>query len=513
MARRSSCVLCRGLCSRKWGGELLHHAITRPAEGPSGNPSLVFFQDVRELDAETLCLLRIDNWRLYSVVLGKAAADALVTAIVARLDLWLGGQGLVWQCGGILAFRLPEGGSRPLGHDGVALADLLDELRAMPVALQDRSNAGDLSLYPALSCAFARGSLDEDEFERSVALAFAPEPVLTGALRIEALRTRFAAARARSGHLLQPLLEGDFSLRLRPILRNDELRSPLCSEAVDILGPEGAFHELCALYADLEVLGLADILAHALVREAVMRLAADPDAVILVPLIAGTVRADPAWTDLFGRLSRRRDLGCRLILEVTGDASRLPAGELVGFCAAARGAGLKIALGAFGAGPAAIRQLVSLAPDVVRIAPLFARRAAGSPRQTEVLHALIVLVRSLVSCRIVVDGVDCDAALEAAHRAGATWMAGAIVGVPSARSALHDRARSTSPWGSAQFHRAPSSVGANAGGSGFDAALAEAVAFATTGPVDWTRVTAWSVMMLVGIGFWTALGIRILGPW
>lgn len=173
----------------------------------------------------------------------------------------------------------------------------------------------------------------------------------------------------------------------------------------------------------VERLGFGAILDEIVVAATVAELEADPS-IVLSASISSVVGARDWWWGRFAaRLARSPDVAARLVLEI-GEATALAAGDEVRrFCGEARSLGCRIAIGGFGAGFASVRQLVTIAPDVVRIDRGFVRRSTTSSRDRAVLAGLGQLAAAIAAI-VVADGVDTVAQAQLADEIGLAWQQG-----------------------------------------------------------------------------------------
>ncbi len=183
--------------------------------------------------------------------------------------------------------------------------------------------------------------------------------------------------------------------------------------------------------AAIERIGFGDLLDEIAVNAAIAELDAEPQLVLSAAISSVGVVRSWWWQQLAARLERRPDLAVRLILEVSEGAAMVKQAELVGFCNEVRRLGCTIAIAAFGAGFASVRQLVTIAPDIVKIDSGFIRRSTTSPRDAAILARLAQLAAA-VGATVVADGIDTGAQADLAAELGLDWQQGHFWGAASA---------------------------------------------------------------------------------
>ncbi|MBB1602692.1 hypothetical protein A9977_21915 [Variovorax sp. UMC13] len=153
-----------------------------------------------------------------------------------------------------------------------------------------------------------------------------------------------------------------------------------------------------------------------------------PGANMGLNLSAHSARLDHWWALFLERLSREPLLARRLVVEV--DCARAPlqdAEAVRDFCRCLAAYGCRIAMDAFGSGVAGLTFVQACKPDIVKLEAAFVRRAGENPFGFESLKDMLALCARLAR-RTVVDGIDREADLHVAMRAGAQWLQGCYLG-------------------------------------------------------------------------------------
>ncbi len=188
------------------------------------------------------------------------------------------------------------------------------------------------------------------------------------------------------------------------------------------IGDRGQRIDCDEAYKALERLELVHIVDQYLVSRVLDELDADPQARISVPVSAQSLSFNlhgkgAGWTELRTRLANDRSLARRLVIEVA-ETSPLPSlSDAQDFVAELRQLGAYIALSRFGAGYASVGQLLSLAPDMIKLDSAFLRTAFQSDRHRARIGHLVGLARTIGRV-VIVDGVDLRPASRSGRRAG-----------------------------------------------------------------------------------------------
>lgn len=222
------------------------------------------------------------------------------------------------------------------------------------------------------------------------------------------------------------------SIFWRPSRGDDGRDGPLYYEALGkVVRGDGVVQSPSALARSMERLGFAALFDRHMMRCVVTELEDWPDVTLAVALSGASARGDVWWGDITSRLARRRDVARRLIIAITNAVPITDMAETMRFVGEMRALGCKIMVSGFGAGFASIRQLLALSPDLVKIDPLFLRRATLSTRDRALFRHIADLAGAVAPI-VVADGVDTEAQAEIVAEAGVSWRQGRYLGAASA---------------------------------------------------------------------------------
>ena len=225
--------------------------------------------------------------------------------------------------------------------------------------------------------------------------------------------------------------QSELQLAWQPVCAAKDPTTVLYREAllrvVTAADVDGSPHDTIQAF---ERLGFAALLDRYVVGRVIGELERSPDVVLGVNISAQSARWNADWESLCERFAARPGLACRLILEVTETAPIADIGETVRFVSRMRRMGCRIAVDDFGVGYASIRQLLALAPDIVKIDHVFLRRAVASKAGLATLTHMVALARSIAPT-VIVEGIEDEADLQLAFGAGAEWQQGYHFGRPT----------------------------------------------------------------------------------
>lgn len=193
----------------------------------------------------------------------------------------------------------------------------------------------------------------------------------------------------------------------------------------------GASSSPAAFFLALERLGFVRPIDHHLISRVIDELEAAPDVILGANISARSLRCDIWWDEIKARLRRNPGAAQRLVIEITETAPIPSISDAVRLMTDMRRLGCMIALDDFGTGYASIRQLLALAPDIVKIDKFFLRRTSHGQEHRETLRHLVGLAHSL-GATVVAEGVETPEQAEVALKAGADWQQGYHWGVPGA---------------------------------------------------------------------------------
>jgi EAL domain-containing protein (putative c-di-GMP-specific phosphodiesterase class I) len=149
-----------------------------------------------------------------------------------------------------------------------------------------------------------------------------------------------------------------------------------------------------------EELGWIGLIDRFVLRKTVQELAADPQ-VRLGLNISGITVCDRPWLrSLTSLLRHRRDIACRLVVEITETAALGEVAASARFVDTLRQAGCRVALDDFGAGHTSLRYLQMLPVDIVKIDGSLVRNLANRPQTRIFLRHLLGLINGLGSTTV-----------------------------------------------------------------------------------------------------------------
>lgn len=208
------------------------------------------------------------------------------------------------------------------------------------------------------------------------------------------------------------------------------VRDAACADAVlwreargRVLDLRGNVQSTDEMILALERLGFVRVVDHQVVSRVVDELEAALDVVLAVKISARSLCDDAWWDQIKAHLRARPDVARRLVLEIAEAVGKPGISEAVRFVTGMRLLGCRIALVDFGTGYASIRELLTFAPDFVKIDSFFVRLLAMSPGARETLAHLIGLGHSL-GATVVVEGVDTQEQADLVLAAGGHWQQG-----------------------------------------------------------------------------------------
>lgn len=185
-----------------------------------------------------------------------------------------------------------------------------------------------------------------------------------------------------------------------------------------------------------------------------------PDANMGLNLSAHSARLDHWWALFLEDLAREPLLARRLVVEIDCARAQLQDAEAVrDFCRCLAAYGCRIAMDAFGAGASGLTFVQACKPDIIKLETAFVRRACENQFGFDGLKDMLALCARLAQ-RTVVDGIDREADLHVAMRAGAQWMQGYYLSGAQAPT----RHRASAPRAAAPARRSLLPVDGTAGG-------------------------------------------------
>lgn len=195
-------------------------------------------------------------------------------------------------------------------------------------------------------------------------------------------------------------------------------------------GPDALAESAAASVGALERLGLIRALDGYVMARAIEELRNEPLISLGVNVSGLSLVDDFWWTEILADLEQSPRIARRLFIEVTETALPGSVAEAASFLRRLRRLGCKIALDDFGVGHAAIRSILTLAPDVVKIDGYFIHNARTAPLGPKALEHMIGLAASF-GATVIVEGIECTSDAQIATEAGALWLQGYHCGRPT----------------------------------------------------------------------------------
>ena len=213
---------------------------------------------------------------------------------------------------------------------------------------------------------------------------------------------------------------------------------------------EGEPHAAALLRSELfmpclQRLGLVRTFDHLAAGRVVRQLRLGGTVRLGLSISAQSARRDHWWASLMALLRREPELAARLVVEIAGEPT-LPDLEAVrDFCLQLQLCGCRVAIKHFGGDSGNLAAAKVCRPDIIKLDPVFIRRAREDRFGRELLEEMLAMCGSFAPS-IVVDGIEREEDIRVALEAGAEWLQGCGV---SAVAPLHDGAPARGPGGRA----------------------------------------------------------------
>ncbi|QHI96783.1 EAL domain-containing protein [Xylophilus rhododendri] len=251
-------------------------------------------------------------------------------------------------------------------------------------------------------------------------------------------RLSFQPARQLGYRLLDELREGSLRLAFQPVVRMTETGVGDClyHEVLLRRDPAGQAQQgsVADAIAALERLGLVGRLDCSVMWTTLQLLELYPQQRLGCNVSARSFADSAWWRLLLGWLEARRGIAERLTVEITETSplgGREPALALIGRLQAC---GVRLAVDDFGAGHSTLEFLSQARADVVKIDRSVLLRSRDTRHSPDLLRNLARVCADYSPC-VVVEGVETDAELDAARRAGANGVQGFLIERPDTRPA------------------------------------------------------------------------------
>ncbi len=366
--------------------------------------------------SRALALIEVGRLAQYNDIAGRAAGDALLVAVGRRLE-----RQLTDELGAAtLVVRVDGARFAVLAPPGVAVARLSVELRALASILADAiggprgDGASSADSHVALRVATGPLTMGQDV---PAALAVFARRLATPRATVHSLDVEAALAGEGLRVLFQPqfAFADDALIGAEALVRWQHPR----------LGEIGG----AALFGAAKAAGLERPLSNAVWQRALEAMAAWPAALGAVRLALNITAADLADPLMPGHLlGLAADHGIapnRLTVEVTESAVIDALDDAAAALRRLRAAGMKVALDDFGSGYSGLSWLKRLPVDYIKIDSVFARDAAGAPRDRAVLAGVLGLARAL-DLDVLAEGVETQEQYDLLKAAGCRSFQGHI---------------------------------------------------------------------------------------
>lgn len=327
---------------------------------------------------------------------------------------------------------------------GAALAASDHVREFLKYRLRDRESLG-LAEYVLRQLSESPVAYDGQRFHLFVSLAPTGEtkncaykvmPTVHGnpAFPDDAWCRRYRADMALAVNLFEAMAEDRLSLAWQPVCgaSNDAMLYHECLLRAEPSGLPGVEHladTTGPTIEALERLGLIRALDRYVVAKTIDELRIEPFMALGVNVSALSLADDYWWADILAVLKQSPRIARRLFIEVTETAQLASVADAANLLARFRALGCRIALDDFGVGHAAVRSILTLAPDVVKVDKFFVRNARTSPHGQRTLAHMIGLAESLGAI-VIVEGIETESDSQLALNAGAQWLQGYHYGRP-----------------------------------------------------------------------------------
>lgn len=213
---------------------------------------------------------------------------------------------------------------------------------------------------------------------------------------------------------------------------------------------EGEPHAAAALRSELfmpclQRLGLVRTFDHLAAGRVVRQLRLGGTVRLGLSISAQSARRDHWWASLMVLLRREPELAARLVVEIAGEPTLPDLESVRDFCLQLQLCGCRVAIKHFGGDSGNLAAAKVCRPDIIKLDPVFIRRAREDRFGRELLEEMLALCGSFAPS-IVVDGIEREEDIRMALDAGAEWLQGC--GIP-AGAPLHEGTLARGPGGRA----------------------------------------------------------------
>ena len=378
-------------------GQVSSNAISAPPPGDAGLPRLIGQGQEKNLHPGfSVCIQNMDQIHMaYGVGAARAASDHVRTF----MKFVLRGK----DQSGLAEYVLRQLNEHPVTYDGQRFH--------LTASLAPTSDAGGCAIIA--STVHGNPAFPDDAWCRC-----------------------YRADMALAVTLFEAMADGRLALAWQPVRNADDpsqilyhecllrIVNPQAGNADDAAQPAGEMVEA------LERLGLIRVLDRHVMALAIAELRIDASRKLGINISAMSLVDDHWWGESLTALAQSPLLARGLYIEITETAPMRSVSEAADFIGKLRRFGCQIVLDDFGTGHAAMRSILTLSPDVVKIDKFFVHHAKASPTGRRTLAHLIGLVESFGAIAIV-EGIESAADQTLVREAGARWQQGYHLGRPS----------------------------------------------------------------------------------
>lgn len=193
-----------------------------------------------------------------------------------------------------------------------------------------------------------------------------------------------------------------------------------------------------------ERLGLMYCLDRFSILHAIALLKANFDLCLGINVSARSVLDNTWWTSVFDDLKKNPQVAARLFVEFT-ETMPLPKNQGVRFARQLQGLGCRVVVDDFGAGHGEDTANALARPNIIKIDGSFAKNVTHSSKHLRRLIGIVRHAREFGS-DVVVEGIECAGALQAASLAGADWVQGYYIGVPAQKPVISAQNTLENSW-------------------------------------------------------------------
>jgi EAL domain-containing protein (putative c-di-GMP-specific phosphodiesterase class I) len=231
--------------------------------------------------------------------------------------------------------------------------------------------------------------------------------------------------------LFDAMAEERLTLAWQPVCNADDPCRVLYYECLlRAVHADGTISPAAETIHALERLGLIRALDRYVMSKAIQELNCDPTKRLAVNVSARSMVDDYWWAGNLASLTKSPSIAKRLFVEVTESAPFPSLSDATDFVGRLRCLGCQIVLDDFGVGHAAVRTILTLAPDIVKIDKFFVCNAKASDAGLRTLVHIIGLAESLGAI-VVVEGIESATDSRLVREAGGRWQQGFHLGRPS----------------------------------------------------------------------------------